>query len=319
MSAYRLLENAFAAPTLGSVFHGAAFHRLHAPDGGGAYFEWLSGDTVVASIHFTQTAAGHWRSPARGTFGGFACAPGLRLDALFEFHDAVLARLAQLGAATVEILPPPMAHDAAAFSNQMYVMATRGYAITQHDLNHTLEVDPRGLDERMSYGNLKRLRKCEREGLTARPLPQHALAAVYDTLAANRAAKGHELSMSLAQLERMAAQLPGVMHLFGCGDVGSLAAAALCLRLDRDTLYVFYWGDRPGYATLSPVVPLAVAIYAHCQAEGIRLLDVGTSTIGPQPNLGLIQFKRSLGFSESLKLRMTRHLHPLDSPIERTT
>jgi hypothetical protein len=56
------------------------------------------------------------------------------------------------------------------------------------------------------------------------------------------------------------------------------------------------------------VVTLADAIYTHCQTQGTRLLDVGTSTVDRQPNFGLIQFKSGLGFSASLKLRMTRNI-----------
>lgn len=307
MSEYRLLENAFAAPAMGSLFQSAAFHRLHAGDAG-AYFEWALAGTVVASIHFTALDDGLWRSPARGTFGGFACAPDIRLDTLFAFHDAVLARLAARGAKRVEILPAPMAHDPAAFSNQLYLLRSRGYDTTHCDLNHSLQVDERSLGERMSYGNLKRLRKCEREGLLAQALPVAALGEVYDTLAANRASKGHAMSMTLAQLEHMAQQLPEAFVLFGCRDGEQLAAAALCLRLSTEVLYVFYWGDRPGYAAQSPVVAVADAIYGYCRSHAIRLLDVGTSTVDREPNIGLIQFKRGLGFSESLKVRMGRSL-----------
>lgn len=305
----RLYENAFAAPALGALFQQPGFFQLHA-GGRGAYFEWTPepGGAVVASIHFTPTADGLWRSPARGTYAGFATLPGLRSEVLFDFHDAVLARLAERGARRVEILPAPMAHDPVAFANQAYLLHARGYATTQCDLDHCLQIDTRPLEERMSYGNLKRLRKCRKEGLHAAPLPPEALPEVYDAIAANRAAKGHAMSMTLAQLQDMQRALPGTLQLFGCSAGGELAAAALCLRLQPELLYVFYWGDRPGYATLSPVVAVADAIHAWCQAEGITLLDAGTSTVDREPSHGLIQFKRSLGFTESLKLRCARDL-----------
>jgi hypothetical protein len=309
MAEYRLLENVFArcnvGTSLGGLFHSPAFFKMHAA-GSGTFFEWEQDGKVVASIHFTAVEQGLWRSPARGTYAGFACAPGLRLESMLAFHDAVQARLATLGATRIEILSAPMAHDPVAFSNQIYLLRMRGFEITQCDLNHSLQVDARDLGERMSYGNLKRLRKCEREGLVAEELPLSALAKVYDTVAANRASNGHVMSMTLAQLQAMADCFPEAMVLFGSSGGDQLAAAALCFRLDADVLYVFYWGDRPGYASLSPVVSVADAIYRYCQRQGLRMLDVGTSTVGSEPNHGLIQFKRGLGFTESLKVRMTR-------------
>jgi hypothetical protein len=41
--------------------------------------------------------------------------------------------------------------------------------------------------------------------------------------------------------------------------------------------------------------------------QGFKLLDVGISTLHAQPNFGLINFKRNLGFTESLKLEMVWH------------
>jgi len=316
MAETRLLENVHAARAtaqaggvaLGALFQGSDFFEHHA-GGRGAYFEWEDDGRVVASIHYTPVGDdGLWRSPARGTFGGYAFVPELRIDSLLAFHDAVHARLAALGARRVEVLPAPMAHDPVAFANQCYVLRARCYETTHCDLNHSLEVDARPLGERMSYGNLKRLRKCEREGLVGTPLAIDALPEVVETLVANRAMKGHVLSMTLPQLQAMAARFPDAMRLFGCRDGERLAAAALCLELGGGVLYVFYWGDLPGYANLSPVVAVADAIHRHAQAAGLRLIDVGTSTLDREPNPGLIQFKRALGFGESLKLRLARDL-----------
>jgi len=307
MAESELLENRCAEQTLGNLFHSAAFHQLHA-DGEGLFFEWAVAGQVQASVHFTAVAPGHWKSPARGTFAGYAWREGLALESLLTFHDAVMARLAALGARKVDILTAPMAYDPQAFSLQTYLLRSRGFQVSRCDLNQSLVVDGRPLVERMSYGNVKRLRKCEREGLVARALPMGALPAVVDTLAANRAAKGHTLSMTLAGLQQMVNTFPGAVQLFGCQAGGEQAAAALCLRLSADVLYVFYWGDRPGYAQLSPVVALADAIHAHCRADGATQMDVGTSTIDTDPNFGLLQFKRGLGFTESLKLQFSKDL-----------
>lgn len=309
MAEYRLLENTFAGDSadrpLGGLFHTPAFFNLHSA-GTGTFFEWEQNGKVVASVHFTPGADGLWRSPARGTFAGFACAPGLRLESLSAFEATVQARLIALGAARIEILPAPMAHDPVAFSNQLYLLRARGFELARCDLNHSLPIDARSLVERMSYGNVKRLRKCEREGLICEQLPLSALVTVYETLEANRAGNGHAMSMTLAQLQTMADTFPEAMLLFGTRDGDRLAAAGLCLNLGMGVLYVFYWGDRPGYASLSPVVGVADAIYRLGQQQGLRLLDVGTSTVDREPNHGLIEFKRGLGFDESLKVCLTR-------------
>jgi len=307
MPEYRCLDNSFVGMGLGSLFQQAEFFNLHSA-GQGSYFEWAEASRVVASIHFTDVGNGLWRSPARGTFAGFAFQSNLHIEDLFAFYDEVESSLRDQGAHNLEILPAPMAHDQVAFSNQFYLLNTRGYRMTHCDLNHSLAVNSLSLPERMTYGNQKRLNKCRREGLTAEQLPLSALSIVYETLASNRASKGLSMSMTLLQLRTMADAFPDNMVLFGCRDGEALAAAALCLRLSSSVMYVFYWGDRPGYASLSPVVAVADAIYSYCQAAGLSLLDIGISTKDSEPNYGLIQFKRGLGFVESLKVRMSKSL-----------
>lgn len=307
MPGYCINTNAFLGGGPGSLFQQASFFRLHAA-GQGLFFEWAQGMRVCASVHFTPTGEGTWRSPARGTFAGFAFDTSLRYEDLFAFHDAVELALKAEGARQLEILPPPMAHDPAAFANQFYLLRSRGYEMTHCDLNQSLHVDSSSLSDRMSYGNQKRLRKCQREGLVAERLPLTALADVYDTLAANRARKGYAMSMTLAQLQTMADTFPDAVLLFGSRDGERLAASAVCLRLSPTVVYVYSWGDRPGYDAYSPVVALAVAIYELCQTQKVTQLDVGASTLDRAPNFGLIQFKRGLGFTESLKVRMSKVL-----------
>ncbi|MFN9505258.1 MAG: GNAT family N-acetyltransferase [Rubrivivax sp.] len=302
-----LLENRFAGPALGSLFHSPEFFRMHAGEAG-LYLEWAVQGQVQACIHFTRQEGGLWRSPGRGTFAGYAWSSTLPMDSLWAFHQAALQRLHDHGARQVQILTAPMAHDPLAFSQQSYLLRSTGFDITRCDLNQSIALDSRPLAERMSYGNLKRLRKCQREGVVAELLGPDALAAVVDTLAANRAAKGHSLSMTLDGLAQMQQRFPGQVFLYGAQAGDEQAAAAYCLRLTPQTLYVFYWGDRPGYAQLSPVVALADCIDRHARSLGVEHICVGTSTIDAAPNFGLLQFKRNLGFGESLKLQLTRIL-----------
>lgn len=301
----RLLENQFRTKP-DSLFHDPDFYRLHATPSS-RFFEWEVGGAVRGIIHFDQVKEEYWRSPARGTYCGYHSVKGLSLDQLVSFNEAVELRLTQLGAKSVEILPAPEAHDVPMFANTLYALLRAGYAIERCDIDHCLTTTASGLFEVMSYGNRKRLKKCEREGMTPRRLELDDLARVYETITVNRSAKGYAVSMELAELEAMAACIADRIVLFGIPDGSMLIAAAICLQVRSDILYIFYWGDRPGYSTLSPVVSLASHIYDYCLTNGLRLLDAGTSTVGADMKLGLINFKAGLGFQESLKVRLVKH------------
>jgi hypothetical protein len=304
---FELIEDPPGDDGPGSLFHSRSFFNLHA-GAHGRFFAWVRKSRVMARVHFTPVQPELWRSPALGTFAGYAASDDLRLEDLFAFHDAVAQRLAAGGARRIEVLPAPMAHAPEAFAAQVYLLRSRGFEITRCDLNQSLEIGNSPLANHMDYGQVKRLRKCLREGLVARRLSHSALPQVVETLALNRAHRGRAMSMTLAQLQAMADTFPDAVQLFGCHDGEQLAAAALCLRLSERVLYVAFWGDLPDYATLSPVVAVADAIYIYCQSEGIALLDAGTSTEDGEPNFGLLRFKHGLGFNDSLKLRLSASL-----------
>jgi len=303
-----ILENAFLGTKEFPLFQQPAYFHLHASSDG-VYFELAHKGLSVACIHFTRVNnEDTWRSPARGTFAGLSFSPDVKPRELFFFLEGVESSMRSRGAKCLEVLPPPQAHDTVAFAQQFYLLRSLGFEISQCDLNQSLEIDSRSLSDRMTYGNLKRLRKCTREGLIAQPLQISALPQVYETLAINRTSKGNNLSMTMAQLKSMIEMFPNDVILFGCPHGDRLAAAALCLRLSPMVLYVFYWGDRPDYSSHSPVVALADAVYRYGQEQGFRIMDVGTSTIDRAPNFGLLEFKRGLGFNESLKLRVRKVL-----------
>lgn len=308
MSEYTLIENGFVDTGCLELFQQPAFFRMHAPIEG-AYFELRHKERILACVHFAPVDEnGTWRSPARGTFAGLSFSADLKFRELTRFFSDVESALRRKGAKKLVILPAPQAHGASAFALQVYLLRSAGFEIEQCDLNQSLEIDKRSLRERMSYGNLKRLKKCEREGWLAERLPLASLPQVYSTLTTNRNAKGYSLSMSLVQLQTMCTTFPEAVILFGCHKNEQLASAAVCLKLSPSVLYVFYWGDLPEWSAYSPVVPLSDAIYRFGQANGYGILDVGTSTIDADANFGLIEFKLGLGFSETLKLRLGKKL-----------
>src|SRR5262249_13645088 len=76
---------------------------------------------------------------------------------------------------------------------------------------------------------------------------------------------------------------------------------SICVKVNNSVLYVFYWGDRPGYEHLSPVTLLAQFIYEYAQRARFNLIDFGTATNGGEPIYGLINFKREIGCFPSPK------------------
>ena len=289
------------------LFNTEAFFRLHA-DGKGHYFQWLLDGHACITAHFTEVTPGVFRSPARGTFGALSHIPGVALDDRQAFISEISTFLQARGGKVVQVVLPPLQHDPADISVQYFLFRADGFAESRVDLNYAQCVDDQPFVEKINYGKRQRLSKCRREGFEVSAVAAERLPDVYATIAENRASRGYPMTMGLEPLRQMQELFPDAVQLYACEHQGQIAAAAISLRLTPDVLYAFYWGDRPGYRQYSPVVLIVEYLYQSCQTRRVSLLDGGTSTVDLQPNFGLINFKRELGFSESLKFQLEKRL-----------
>jgi hypothetical protein len=312
-----LLVDVFAPSAPTHIFNTPEFFRLHAKGGAlGHYFQLVDSksDTVLATLHFTEISPGFYRSPARGTFGGISCNHDPSLEQLEAFVRAIEHFLVARGGKKFQVLLAPASHNLSLFSTSVSLLSRQGYEVRRQDLNdelivdlnYDLLVDVAPLSEHMDYGNRKRLNKCLREGFVSARLGKDRYAEAYEVIAQNRRRKNFPVSMDFSSIMTLVDMFDEDISFFGIDRADELVAAAICVAVSHEVLYVFLWGDAEDTQDYSPVVPLAATIYAHCQSKGFRIMDAGTSTVDGKPNHGVVRFKRKLGMRESLKLTMNK-------------
>ncbi len=269
--------------TMLSIFHTNEFFNLH---DGSHYLQ--SGDTVLPVWIEDDIAY----SPLRGTFGGFGGAVSLK------DYEHLVDQLLLLGCKEYRIKLAPSSHDQEAFALAFNVLSRAGFQVIGQELNYDQKI---GDEIELSESNAKRLRKIKRLGFDAFPA---SLEEAYPMITENRRRKGRPVSMSLDALVEMAIVFPGHINCYSVMNDSYICAAAICIDISNNIRYVFMWGDAPGMESYSPIIMLADYIYFRAAMDCKTLLDVGTSTEDGMPNHGLVNFKRGLGFRESLKLTM---------------
>lgn len=293
-----------------SIFNTRRFFDMHCSGRRGIYLAMQdeANSALQAVVHLTEAGEGDFRSPLRGTYGGFEFSRndlGFIERSLQETERAAL----ELGAKKLTFTQSPGSHSPALSSCSFNVFYRSGYCISGQELNHSISVTNEPLMGRINRANQKRWRKCEREGFVfAEESDTGGFQRVFNTISNNRVSKGYKVSMTIEALMEMRSNFPGKIHFFSCSYQGNVAAAAVCMAIRSDILYVFYWGDEPGYEQFSPVAYLAERIYSFAMENGFKILDVGTSTLQGIPNYGLINFKEALGFQPSLKLTFSKEL-----------
>jgi len=132
------------------IFNTRQFFELHRSTKS-FYFQLISGDPaqVLGVVHFSEVAPGHYRSPRRGTFGGFEFRETLRMEVVEGVVAEVEQQLIDAGAETIEILHPPASFNPPAAAVLYNILARRGYCVQTPELDYTLAINNEDFLERV--------------------------------------------------------------------------------------------------------------------------------------------------------------------------
>lgn len=116
----------------------------------------------------------------------------------------------------------------------------------------------------------------------------------FDILTENRRSKGRHMSIDFDYLAGLRDRMPGLLHMALLEVERAACAAALLYRVTPEVMLLVNWGDAFHQLRRSPMNLLAAHITVWSAGQGARLLDMGRATEDGPPNLGLMQFKRSV-------------------------
>ena len=287
-------------------------HLALAPPAGpgfSIYLEDAAAGCTLAQLHLHyDPATGLARSPAQAPFGAVQLAPGLARAAVHQLLDAAEAELRRLGVRQLELRGYPFAYDPAGAVTLAEALRQRGYRVAPAEQNYYL--DPaRAYETSLHASERRRLHKCRRAGLVVEQEPAYLLPRAYEFIRQCRQERGQALSLPLERVQALFRAFPREHFLFSVREAnGAWAALTVAIQVSATVLYNFYPASPLRCNGLSPVVLLNEGLHALAHASGMRVLDLGTSTLDSGPNASLLRFKRHLGGVAGLRLSWERTL-----------
>ena len=178
-----------------------------------------------------------------------------------------------------------------------------GFRVVETDQNFFIPVVDESFERTIDAAERRRLRKCRNANFRFSHWQNPDIDEVVSFLRDTRQQQGYRLTISPERLAGLLTTFPNQFCVFAVKDGPKLAAITVAVRVREDILYNFMPASHPDYHTFSPMVMLTDGLFAHCQQEGIRLLDLGVSLdSNRQPKPSLMRFKRNLGAQTSPKL-----------------
>jgi hypothetical protein len=218
---------------------------------------------------------------------------------VIDFMEGAVAALRADGVREVHIRARPPVYSAAEPLLE-YVLLYLGFTVAHCDVNMHLDLRPlrEGVDPLSLF---KRKRAYVRAALdepheVVEVTGGEDLTTLSRILDANRAAHGRPLGLPRDYLERVQHVFPGRVRMRLLRQDGQAVAGAVIYRVLDDVDLLVNWGDAEHDLQRSPMDLLAHLMTAESLRTGARLFDLGpASEKDGTPNVGLINFKRSVG------------------------
>ena len=195
----------------------------------------------------------------------------------------------------------------------VFSLLNLGFTPERCELSLGLTVPPSFSLEQYLTGLKSSQRRELRHGLAAN-LSFIALAgeadweAAYRVIEKNRARRNVTLKLSLTFILDLRRLFPDRIRLYGLRLDQVIVAAALVYRVLPDVDYVVAWGDDHDHRHLAPVNVMAYHLIDEAIRSGVRLVDLGISSVDGIPDDGLIDFKRHIGARPGLRLDLVATL-----------
>ena len=275
-------------PTPPHVFNSVEFSELNRDKATELHYLILADTKTRFGIILGEKADG-LHSPFSAPFGGFSSPRQQRLAYMDEAAEQLKVTL------------PPLVYDGTQLSKWANVLQRHG-TMQSIDLNYHFDLQQFAHYETVIERNArKNLHQAMNEDLTLTRLgnTDSDIERAYGVIKANREEHGYPLRMTLQAVKDTAAILKA--DFFVMTHRGRDIAAAQVFHVATSVAQVIYWGDLKEYSHLRTMNRLAHDIFAHYHGQGLKILDIGPSTVDGTPNHGLCEFKESIGCAVSPK------------------
>ncbi len=240
-------------------------------------------------------------SPYSAPFGGFHYTHEyISYDVINEFIGNLKEYVKTHGLKAIEITLPPDIYQTCMNAKLVKAMLDNGYKLNKPDFTNWVniaEFDGKWVSKKAA--NI--CRKAVNNRLTFhhvedKPSQQKA----YDIIYRNRIEQNREIHMSLECILEVNSIIPIDFFLIKDSE-GENSGAGIFYRGHQDIAQGIFMGDEMEKRQLGVINFLVMNIYDFYKQQNFKYIDLGTSSLAGEPNIGLIRFKEIHNCATSLR------------------
>lgn len=240
-------------------------------------------------------------SPFSASFGGFEFASAdIKLYQINSALESLFVWTSSNKFIGIKIILPPFFYKEDFLAKMTNCIYRSGFETKNIELNYHFQTDTLtdNYEQTIWYNAKKNLKKANSFGLLFEKLEDRQGKKAYDIIAQNRSERGFPLRLTWEQVLGTSRVIS--MDFFLVKTVKEIVGAAITYQMAPGIVRVIYWGDLPEFSEYKTMNFLSFQLFNYYKEQGIKMIDIGHSTVDSVPNNGLCEFKESIGCSVGL-------------------
>lgn len=249
-------------------------------------------------------------SPFSATFGGFEFVNNdIKLYQIDAALESLIAWASSQKCIGIKMISPPFFYQEDFLAKVTNCIYRAGFETMNMELNYHFQTAHLSdtYEQDIWYNAKKNLKKANSFGLIFEKLEITNGKLAYNVIAQNREERGFPLRMTWDQLMLTNSVIP--MDFFLVKTEKESIGAAIVYHMSSSVVRVIYWGDLPQFSEYKTMNFLSFQLFKYYKEQGIKILDIGHSTVDSVPNNGLCEFKESIGCSIGLLYEFYKKLN----------
>lgn len=247
-----------------------------------------------------------WNAPFSAPFSTIAeLQTYIKIDYYYEFIKKINEIAKANAIQRISVMLPPDIYGMAQNAKTENALLGNGYQLEYQELNYSFnlhEVEPNNYEKMIHRNARKNLNIAIKKGLSLKKCTsEDDKRLAYQVIKANRSNKGYYLAMSEEEVLSTSHIVKNDFFLVELN--GNAIASAVVFHVANNIVQVIYWGDLPSVGEFKPINFLAFELIKYYKAKGISHIDIGPSSLKGEPNMGLCDFKESIGCEVTSKHR----------------
>ena len=288
----RLLRTADGA----TLFHTPEFLSYHGDRFDEHHLGVFKGDQLIALMPMALVSHDDGimaRSPYGASYGGMITSGQMSYRTSCDVANALSDYLSRSGVSALQMTPSLLEYSIRGDETLLFALMQRELHSIRHDVTHLVPVPNTAIEESLSTRARRAMHRAEQCGVTiARRVP---VAEIWPLIEMTHIAIGGTPTHTMSQMASLSQSLRHHIFADAAMQDGKPIAAVVYFVLNSHTWMTFYLATNPEYRDSQGLTLLLCDGLSQCARDGIRYLDLGTSSVDLMARDNLFQFKENFG------------------------